>query len=631
MIILKFLVFFIFVFSNVRARCITSNEKNVKLIERRIARDVVRQISAKGVNVWIVLVKSQEIEGFISSFMKTIPMCYVDLCIKFNPTKFMKKSYNYKVASGKTKINDYGTPLITLATRSTPFILVTRLLNMERTINMFESFVWPCFARTSSSKSVPNVIIVLITHKNWRNFHKLYRYLTEARVINVDILEIKMSKVKKNLKNNKMVVNHTIHQYNPFSKKYQKQCYNKFQSNGNVKWLRQELNDFMGFKLNTTKEQNTRVKKNSTLYGDGPHSDLFRSFKREFNYTMNQVPKSLAKKLGANREKSIIDISCSERRYNYPVSSATEMKPLYLETAYMYTPVIRTRVIEFHFFTILCHVAVFILVVIIFQKFSSYFILDIILWNHFSIMGLILGIGTARKLVKLAEQFLLVNVIVVGIFFANDIIFGAMNYAVSVIEEKWFNTFSDLKESGITAFVLYDPNINRRVGVFQPNIALLASNVSYVIFKGVGQKFVDELEGAILNMMYYKNTSVSSMRSKSLDVLLDDSIYVGNECKARKSHIAEVTFLRTYYLMNYSPFLECFSDYYWRFKEAGFVDFQEVQEHKLNFYGKNVYSSEETADDNQDTKVLILILIVGFGAAIVVLICERNIYLNKVE
>lgn len=80
----------------------------------------------------------------------------------------------------------------------------------------------------SQTESIPKVLLVLITRRNWQNrlFSSVFNAMTSSRMIDIDILEIKIAEARKRqkrfLSKASPKVNYLTHQFNPFSKKYQK-------------------------------------------------------------------------------------------------------------------------------------------------------------------------------------------------------------------------------------------------------------------------------------------------------------------------------------------------------------------------------------------------------------------------
>lgn len=611
-------------------------DRETKLIERKILNDIIVQTKSRGVNLWAFSLKPTDIPSFADELPKASSLCTYNVHKQCDLAKLGKKEFIF--TSSGLSITKYPSNVITHASGNVILTFLTVMLRVDNLLHYLTLIFRSILYRTALSESTPKVMLILIVkrqHRRVKDYRRVYGFFTQRRVFDVEIMEIRVPKSRRPLRKCEKM-HYRVHWYNPFSKIYKILKYTKESS---YNWFQNKQQNLMGFAVNASsiKSQVKYSRAEGRQYFVEGTDSFFIVCMREFlNCTINPVPQWLENKRKNADLESLMDIELPQHKYNYPYTYETYMRTQSQETVSMFTPVIQRVIIEYNFWTIPFHIAVFVLVVIACNICSRYFHCDPIMWNHCAIVGMILGIGNSRRPIGFTEKLFYMSVVLSGVFFANDMIFGAVNFAVPRTKEKWFFTFNDLKKCGLTAYVMTNPKVDKSNGVFQPNVALLTSNVSYVTFA----RSAIVREQGILSMIKFRNASVASARSRLMTILNSGKVYLRNQVVAKESSVIEVSYMKSYRLKRYSQLYERFSDLYWKFREAGFDSERELDigvspyiispyimfmTEYAKFYPEDFHESdEETSDCNLNSCTLILVLFVGLGLSLIFLIYEMH-------
>lgn len=359
----------------------------------------------------------------------------------------------------------------------------------------------------SFTSSVPKVLLIYVADKKQRNYKKVFSFF-EARIINVDILEISTSnrKTKKGLMPKKH--DFGVHKYNPFSR-----VYKTAEPSKKLIWFESKMMNLHKFKMPTFQwsPSHTRVatreihgkRRSIRIYLDGPNSMLGKHFKGSLNCTFKILPESF--------------LHCD---FTYPLRLAHDgyrpmpyLTPIDFQIAFIYTPVIYERLsMDRSLKTI-----------------AVYFIAGLVPLMLLSIMGALSTALIERTLspISMIRVYLgqtsyqnpktwikcaiFYFAVFSAFFFYADFSEKLTDALVPVEVERQFNNFFDLKDCNLTLYLAFDPKLNYEAparnyfGKF-----IINSNITY-------KTYFDKLEEfCIKEMMYSKNVSISiPLRSQS--------------------------------------------------------------------------------------------------------------------
>lgn len=607
-------------------------------IERQLTGRVIQQTDAKGIN-FMLSHSIKETSNLIREFIRRTPVCLINHS-NFNSKRYQKLLITWNDKKTKVHYNDCKTPKILHAGGYTPFVYVLEVVDIKSTLKQLTK-MYHLYAMTTLSENFAKILLVLINNDHSIKLDKIYEWLITYRLIDTEIVEIKTSQRSNNSKvrfskmlnkNRRISLNYTLHQFNPFTRIHRKVRCNNSPIN-DLHLFQDKLNDFFGFPFNIQKisaDCTDRVELRGGIrryyYYQGTNAFVFRCMKQMLNYTY---------KIYANRQchANLLlpppipqDLRPLFLEYNTPYTFNCLIKRNFLSSYCMLVPIIKDEAIEYNFWTIPIHLIIFFGVVLVFNKCSFFFHFDQLTWNAPVISGMLLGIGNARKVNSHIERTFFIFTLISGFFISEDIVNGIINYMTPLKFDRDLSSFRDLNNSGIKVYIVYNPyedNIHMK-----RNYLILESNVKFAPLRSHKNK-----NGLIVDMLKFKNTSVSVDNLKILLPDYPDKIYVANKLVVKKSEIVERYCMEGIVLLNLSPFIHRLSDFYWRFYEVGFDNFravkyifkpnQVIEEDCITRFPDEFDNNDENIENDLQSWILMILMLFGHGSAILLLIHER--------
>lgn len=609
-----------------------ATKKEIHIVLSSIIKDVTRQTNSKGVNVMIPFKMSSNFKDVASNFIKTIPTCQINL--KCNIQRYRKFTIYY---TDKVILDKAETPIVLHNGGHTPFVFIHEMNKLVSTLQLIAKIEYHYFHMTQS-ENVGKILLVLITKRNFASLRPIFNYMTLKRHIDVEIVQLRIAlpntkrklslKLLKSRKRN--CVHCAVHRYNPFSKVYNKVKYTAKRSQVKVQWYRNKLKNFWRFPLDFTLEfddsyfYSGRKHKNKLFFDcTSIGSPVMQAMQEKLNYSVKLIDYQYCDQIYRKTGVHAVDVSLPAWYIQVPHTGQAFIKLHELSIDYIYVPIICDETTEFSFWTVLLHGSLFLSVILIFTNIAVLFNFDTLTWNSSALTGMVLGIANARRPASALEACLFLFVLTTGFFVTSEIILGALNCVVPSSQERHFASYEDLKKSNLIVYVTKDPNYwDRNV---RRNGLLLNSLVNYRVMKAL-----DEVDLMIYTLKY-KNSSISVRNGYLSTHRLGDTVYLSGKAVGRKTNIVEQIRLRRIALRMLSPFLDRFSDFHWRFYEAGFSNMREysmyfnyqedVELWYLKYYPDDyIGRSERVEESNQlQASFLIIILITGLVSAMIML------------
>lgn len=488
---------------------------------------------------------------------------------------------------------------------------------MFKSIENFLSNYCQIFMKLVSPGNIPKILLITITKNKVKFYENIFNALPEA-VMDFEILEISSPShaLKKDTQRLKRSVhNFTVHQWNCFSRSYQKHQLSK-----NTTWFKDKLKNLHNYKMTTSFYTNNAfrydpVKKKLVEYDvSGVKSKLAIYLQNSMNFTWSY------------REPYAIDfpeilMRGGEMQY---------LNPCRMCGFYFYTPVINDVCFVGNASYLLICVAVLSVILFFLHACRSLGGFDRRTWSHLFTVKMMIGLDSPYTPHFIVESVLFIMLSVFGIFCSNDIYEGLTDLIVPLESERKFYNLQDLKDSNLTLILQGIP----KKDVYKVSATISESGVKYAI----NPNRVDREIHRMFRMLRSKKTSISVM-DISTDKFYDSTIRVDEKVLARRSEVIEFFFLSSIEIVGYSIFKERLSMSYWRFFEHGFNNdyikyMYTLLRDRRRIIERNLDGSPVYIDDSEESDfftLTILLAVLGFGtfASLVSLLGETTYVLLK--
>lgn len=487
------------------------------------------------------------------------------------------------------------------------------------------------------SRNLPRVLVVSVTSKRLSSYNStLNLLLTQLRILDVGVLEISSFKLKK--KPLSEYHRFTVHRYDPFSRIYEK---HKFLPK--TKWF---INDkslnlhgqklvtrFLNFSHDFRKLGNSIILRKQNPDVAGENCNLMMHLKSTMNFTL------VNKKFGAPAATKANDITlpgtyiAAYRDYCY-------VKPSVLTVFEIYVPVISdsdyqldVNCLPIYFFTILA-------IILLLQACAVIGKLNARIWSPLMTVRMLLAHENPHSPVGARESMLFLLLSTAGMFFSNELYESMTKILNPVKLERPLSTFEDLRANNVTILLDSIPKdrilFNGRCNETIENL-ILKAKVNYVV-----GKFTLRYSRGITYMLRFLNLSVSVASGSETASSYSATIKAFGRLRARRSNMAEHSWIKSILLQKFSPHYERISDLTWRFYECGFSNYLEYKRFLSvwsdKFRDHQIYDETqlEHSEGNEEFKIMYLLLtmlVCGSILSITFLICEILYckYMDRIE
>lgn len=521
-------------------------------------------------------------------------------------SKFKRKPFSKMINSRKREQRG----LLNSASGNSIFIAVVGWVAKYPT---FLSNLSNAYFTLALPSSIPKVLVISVTKKK-RVYRRVFKYLTSAGIIDVEILEIsrRNRKVRGYLKRDSVSL--TLHKCNPFLKSLKKRALGR-----NVKWFEDKFRNLNGLKLRTRNEGEVYSykvfgKKTVKAYTGGPKSLLATHFMTSMNMSFKIV--------GSNDDCDLIlidDPLIGDSAF-YP-----RLKPFMLVTSQLYTPIIYdsqfcTNVDYFYFYLLMT-----LLTLLLLRVCCTIGRFDRRTWSSYEVLKMLFGLSNSRNPLLFIESALFCLISLCGICVANFFSETVTDSLVPVEEERVFHTFADLRDNNVTLYLQFEPGTVQMESRHENPI--ISSNVSYQVESdnAIRMRFL------MVKMLNSKNMSIA-MVEMSKFALYDSKVVSNGKVLARRSDMREYSYVTSFLILEYSPYFERLSDLYWRFEECGFSIWSKIVEMYAHYYVerdlersvlKNQRSDEDFESlDDFTSRACLYVLFFGVTASLVALLAE---------
>lgn len=471
--------------------------------------------------------------------------------------------------------------------------------------------------------SIPKFLVISITNKKYRAYKGVFDFF---QVMDVEVLEIAVPNRKvKGFLFKRNFVDFTVHKCNSFLN-----FYKKLKLKRDVKWFESKFRNLHGSKLKiATPSSNCSVsvaksdgKRIYECYTDGPKSSLGTHLITSMNVTFTEVRSHYKLKL----ERNILTGALFFKN--------EWLKPVEIWKYQLYTPTIfddqLTLEIDYFFLFFFTATVFTLLLLQICQVVGNF---DRLTWSSYEVVKMLLGFANPRRPIFPVESALFCLISLSGICVVNIFTQTFTDMLLSIAKERVFDNYSDLEASNVTLYLREEPAArDERIGIVYDN-PIISSNVTYIVWSKFGTIYF------MTEMLVWKNISVSVLVYNKFDPL-GTKIAIDGKLLARRSDIAEISYVASYWIQPFSPYYERISDLYWRFGECGFSAHSAawVRNQRLNNeeeierqYWENQISHE--SEDSQlcdyyvTSIVLICFLFVGLTATVVAFFIEATYFM----
>lgn len=196
---------------------------------------------------------------------------------------------------------------------------------------------------------------------------------------------------------------------------------------------------------------------------------------------------------------------------------------------------------------------------------------DPVTFTPLSIVEMIFGNGNARNPITKIEIIFFYCLITIGFFFGTDLTSGLTSITFTYKNEKALESFEDLRNNNITIIL----STNRMDSVAKHiRRYIIDSKVKYEIFPIKSLKvdkitIPDYFSELVRRTLFSKNLSFSNYFIEIIGVRFPKYILINNEQVAQVSSLKETEYIKVWFMNFFSPFVDRFSDVYWRVVETG--------------------------------------------------------------
>lgn len=458
----------------------------------------------------------------------------------------------------------------------------------------------------AAPNNLPKVLLVSTTWKPLASYKHQFKRLLRLRIINVDVLEI--SRLK-----------YTIHSYNPFSGVYRKSKFSTINSNN---WFQcNKLNNLHAYTLKTSnfdkyycpREFYRHRKETFRVYFIGSKSLIALYVKQSMNFTLKRLPD----------DHPSIDLFFTSYLMSVPYDSQhTYLKPIHFKVTRIYTPIAHDKYYDSMRFTeVLFNTATIAWIIVMLHLCKRVGYLDEATWSPLSVLIVLLGLtGQSPRLKGPLQHALLCLMLVTGIFFATQLSNLVTDALVPGELERSFNCFEDLKSNNVTLWLTEAPGKSN-------NSAIVKSGVNYEVH---GDRCAAYQEQMMQRVAGRGDIAITIIFNVYFTEIYGNTVVREGKVVARKSQMIEGMTLTSYKVKNFSPFVEKFSDLYWRFEECGFdllhkykyIDQMELGRSVRESLPIDVDDEEEEIDNYINTRDILIIAVICYSLAFIVLLVE---------
>lgn len=599
--------------------CVTSNadEKNLKLLVKHIKS--LRGVSKCNVFLENNVKDKRIVSKLLTKLTKSLPIVSIKNGTSSWPKSYVRTNFarqsNFHVKSREQR------GLMNCASANALLIYVSSpsLVSFTKYCDMLISLT-RTFYTLAMSTSIPKVLFVNVATRKFYRCKAVFNDL--ITLVDLEILDLISNgepRGKMKVKNCQKHINFIVHSCNNFAGKYKIRKLLSIKSNNC--WFQDKLKDLRGCAIFTN--QLRKFVKAVTFNGK--------------RYQMNRDTESWYSNLGIylSDYMNFTFVKSPMCEVAFPMVQLSRhnddnmnyLKVCEFETYQLYTPVIMdVQVKEQLSNFLICSIAL-PLILLMLHWFSVMGGFDRRTWSTLAIFKMLLGLNNPRDPKLLLESFVFILLSICGLFSANDFYESVTSIIVPVQLERRFHTIEDLKLSNLTLYI----QGSRCASSNDPIFKLNRIDETGVRFNVTSNKLKRELLAMGEGMLLRKNVAVSIAKCTASFQYYESNVRVGDRVTARMSDMTEDRQAISLVLAPYSPFREKLSEAYWRFRESGFTNFDQltlsvkraVYEY-LNAQMSLLEDEEfgaEAIDDFTET-ILLVLIVVGLVMPLLLLIVE---------
>lgn len=438
------------------------------------------------------------------------------------------------------------------------------------------------FTPLSASESSPKVLYVMLTRDkfNATTYRNAFNFMFDKGYVNYELLEV--SEKSKNKIGKRLVrLNYRIVQFDTATSRASIKPYSR-----KIVWFKDKVKNYQARKITV------KMKWKNGYSNDPVYYDFLKTLSQAVNVTFAPVR-------GTEDSREIWwyygDNFCPMLGAN------TNVKVLKMIKLVLVIPVIfRSSEVSAHQI-VMHHLLVVLMIILTFWLLSVLAKFDRENWPPATIFIMIFGGPTARMPLTKPEIVALFCAILVGFFFAGDLVTGLTASAFEQEVEVPLNTFEDLQRHNVTIFLIYDP----RTSNSEFYLEILKSKVKYNVSP------IKHVYWYFSRMFKYKNVTFSRV-DDYLEYWLSQRFIVKDICGFRISTLSERIYPLVIALRNRDALLHRVSDIFWRYQEANLAIKRHIKSSNVFTlkrmhpdYFKELFQID---DDQQDVDVKLILL-----------------------
>lgn len=445
--------------------------------------------------------------------------------------------------------------------------------------------------------SLPKFLLINIVNRKLHSYKFLLCNL--QRTFDIEVLEVTRGNKKRGIK--KIPTrNFNVHTCNAFKGSCRVQKLSQ-----KVHWFRDKLKDLRGSRVRVNWAN--RPSSKSVEKAIGWSSNFANYLKATLNFTYS-VSRSV------DMAFPQVLLSWGQRNLNY-------LKVCEFYTLQLYTPLILDVQIKNNYSDFFMCLVALPMILLLLRWCSLVGGFDPRTWSNLSIVKMLLGLDNPRDPKLTLESILFVVVSVCGIFSANEFYESVTSIIVPVQLERKFNTLDNLIDSNLTLYLE-----GERAAMKHPIMNFAQFNetpgIRYVL---MSDKYEREIAMMWRMTLPVKSVALSVVKSSAVSQYYGANVKIGDRVIARQSDVTEEQQAMSQFLPPHSPFVEKFSDAYWRFREMGFTNFDGLEcrttiRRAFKFLDRRVQVVVEEQDEtfegmDQFTRTIALAVLIG-GATV---------------